>query len=223
MGTTLVLGTWRVFSSSEYLQAPLKGPPFPLDCNCGVMVPGEGATQGFGEPRVHQAAYALLVVPEELQLEGRIKQKIVSHLLLAWHCMSSVLSSWGFSMDTAFCCSRCWPSWLLREVAASAQSLQVHINTLRCVYGQAARIRGDMGTGSNVIIPRRKMVCNSKRKRLSPYLKATNFALLLYTFLNVCVCKCEIPTIFFYWKFDLLKYNFPSEIINEGYAHNSLL
>lgn len=93
MGTTLVLGTRRVFSSSEYLQAPLKGPPFPLDCNCGVMVPGEGATQGFGEPRVHQAAYALLVVPEELQLEGRIKQKIVSHLLLAWRCMSSVLSS----------------------------------------------------------------------------------------------------------------------------------
>lgn len=69
---------------------------------------------------------------------------------------------------------------------------------LRCVYGQAARIRGDMGTGSNVIIPRRKMVCNSKRKRLSPYLKATNFALLLYTFFNVYVCKCEIPTIFFY-------------------------
>lgn len=68
-----------------HLQALLKGPPLPLGCNCGLMDPGEGAAQGFGEPRVHQAAHTLLVVPEEtlLQLEGHIKQKIASHLLLA--------------------------------------------------------------------------------------------------------------------------------------------
>lgn len=131
MGTTLILGTWRLLSSSEHLQALLKGPPLPLDCNCGLMDPGEGAAQGFGEPHVHQAAHTLLVVPGEtlLQLEGHIKQKIASHLLLAWHLMSSVLSSCRFSMDDgkqAFCCSRRWPSWLLREAAASAQSLQVH-------------------------------------------------------------------------------------------------
>ncbi|RLW08906.1 hypothetical protein DV515_00002869, partial [Chloebia gouldiae] len=101
----------------------LKGPPLPLDCNCGLMDPGEGAAQGCGEPRVHQAAYTLLVVPEELQLDGHKKQKIVTHLLLARRHMSSALSSCGFSVDAALCCSRCWPSWLLREVAASAPCL----------------------------------------------------------------------------------------------------
>lgn len=75
----------------------LKGPPLPLDGNCGLMDPGEGAAQGCGEPRVQQAAYTLLVVPEELQLDGHIKQKTATHLLLARRRMSSALSSCGFS------------------------------------------------------------------------------------------------------------------------------
>lgn len=125
-GITFILGTWRLLFSSEYLQPVLKGPPLPLGCSCGLMDPAEGAAQGFGEPRVHQAAYTLLVAPKELQLEGHIKEKIASHLLLAWHLMSSKLSSCGCSMGAAFCYSRCWPSWLLREVVASARSLQAH-------------------------------------------------------------------------------------------------
>lgn len=56
MGTTLILGTRRLLSSSEHLQAVLKGPPLPLDCSCGFMDSGEGAAQGFGEPCVHQVA-----------------------------------------------------------------------------------------------------------------------------------------------------------------------
>lgn len=178
-----------------------RGHHFPWT-NCGVTDPGEGAAQGFGEPCVHQAAYALLVVPEELQLEGHIKQKIVSHLLLAWHCMSSVLSSWGFSMDTAFCCSRCWPSWLLREVAASAQSLQVHWGVFM------ARQPGSEETweqGQMLSFPEENWSVTPKGKDSVPIWKQQTLHFYCTPFL-MCVCvKCEIPTIFFYWKFDLLK------------------
>lgn len=165
--STSLLGMGRLLSCSEHLQAPLKGPPLRPDGNCGLTVPGEGAALGFGEPPVRQAARALLTVTEEtlLQLEGQTGQKMVRHLLLAWRPVSSALSSCCISTGDrkqAPCRCKRRPSWPLGGAAASGQSLQVQRGVF--MLGEpGSQERWDPGANA-FIIPRCKLICNSKWK-----------------------------------------------------------
>lgn len=162
--------------------AVLKGPPLPLDCSCGFMDSGEGTAQGFGEPCVHQVANPSRgprgasagrthkAKDSQSPPPGMASHELTAQLLWIFHGCSFLLQQ------------------TLAKLAAQGGGCfsTIPAGALRCVYAQAARIRGVVGAGANVFIPRWKLVSNSKWKTLSPYLKATIFA-LFFVHLFVCV------------------------------------